>query len=107
MATDFVFECSSRYAAGSFDNLTAYVYQYDYVAEGASGNCGEKVWGANYSACWHHNCHGAELPFAYGTGEQFCDLSAPEIALTAQMGNAWGSFVRTQSPHLGDGSPVL
>jgi carboxylesterase type B len=100
MATDYVFVCPQRNLSSSIaahSKLPTYVYQYSHLA-----SFGEQGWGPNYTCCWEHVCHAAELPFVFHTlAEMDYNYTEEEDVLSRQMMYYWTNFAHSGDPNTG------
>jgi len=92
IATHKVFSCPTRQAArilsaSEFSNAT-YVYFYDHPLSFPG-------WGANFSYCNGHVCHGSELPVLYNSATSYgFQFQRNEIVLSTQMQQFWSKFAQ-------------
>ncbi|XP_062374187.1 crystal protein [Sardina pilchardus] len=94
IVTDYVFLCPSRRAAraGALAGSSVWMYVFDHVASDP------RVW-SGMSMCYKHVCHGAELPFLFGSaGVGNFSLATPERLLSNRMLCHWGAFAHAGDP---------
>ncbi len=60
------------------------------------------AWGANYSFCFGHVCHGSELPFEFNSIKPYYNFTVDEVALGHDLATAWGNFIHSGSPNVGN-----
>ncbi|XP_034382706.1 cAMP-regulated D2 protein [Cyclopterus lumpus] len=92
--TDYVFLCPSRRSAraGTAAGSEVWMYVFDHVASDS------RVW-SGLTFCYHHACHGAELPFLFGSAPVAnFTMSVPEKLLSNRMLCYWGAFAHTGDP---------
>jgi acetylcholinesterase/cholinesterase len=65
IATHYTFFCGNRLAARAFSKrgVPTFVYAYDHILS-------LDIWGANFSFCAGHVCHGSELPIIFDTAKE-------------------------------------
>jgi carboxylesterase type B len=92
IATHKVFSCPTRNAARTIAQHapelanSIYIYFYDHPLSFAG-------WGANFSFCNGHVCHGSELPVLYNSATSYgFEFQPEEITLAQQMEQFWGEF---------------
>ncbi|MBN3315123.1 D2 protein, partial [Atractosteus spatula] len=93
--TDYVFLCPSRKAArtGMKEGSTVWMYVFDHVISD------HRVWDG-LKFCYHHACHGAELPFMFNSVSlRNFTFTAQEQVLANQMVCYWGTFAHTGDPN--------
>lgn len=92
--TDYVFLCPTRRTARASTALGSEVWMYvfDHVVSD------HRVW-SGLTFCYHHACHGAELPFLFDSASvaNFTML-LPEKLLSNRMLCYWGAFAHTGDP---------
>lgn len=94
IVTDYVFLCPSRMSARASIALGshAWMYVFDHVASD------HRVW-SGLKSCYEHVCHGAELPFLFGSSlVANYTLSLSEKLLSNRMLCYWGAFAHTGDP---------
>ncbi|XP_029318389.1 cAMP-regulated D2 protein [Cottoperca gobio] len=94
IVTDYVFLCPSRRSAraGTAAGSEVWMYVFDHVASD------HRVW-SGLTFCYQHVCHGAELPFLFGSASVTnFTLSVPEKLLSNRMLCYWGAFAHTGDP---------
>ncbi|KAK9525411.1 hypothetical protein VZT92_016123 [Zoarces viviparus] len=94
IVTDYVFLCPSRRSAraGTAAGSEVWMYVFDHVASDY------RVW-SGLTFCYQHACHGAELPFLFGSASVAnFTLSVPEKLLSNRMLCYWGGFAHTGDP---------
>ncbi|XP_031732756.1 cholinesterase 1 [Anarrhichthys ocellatus] len=94
IVTDYVFLCPSRRSAraGTAAGSEVWMYVFDHVASDY------RVW-SGLTFCYQHACHGAELPFLFGSASVAnFTLSVPEKLLSNRMLCYWGTFAHTGDP---------
>ncbi|XP_068442813.1 cAMP-regulated D2 protein [Clinocottus analis] len=94
IVTDYVFLCPSRRSAraGTAAGSKLWMYAFDHVASDP------RVW-SNQTFCYRHACHGAELPFLFGSAPVAnFTMSAAEKLLSNRMLCYWGAFAHTGDP---------
>lgn len=94
IVTDYVFLCPSRRSARASTAVGSRVWMYvfDHVASDY------RVW-SGVKFCYEHVCHGAELPFLFGSSSVAnYTLSLPEKLLSNRMLCYWGAFAHTGDP---------
>lgn len=92
--TDYVFLCPSRRSAraGTAVGSEVWMYVFDHVASD------HRVW-SGLRFCYHHACHGAELPFLFDSASVAnFTLSFPEKLLSNRMLCYWGAFAHSGDP---------
>ncbi|XP_049330061.1 cAMP-regulated D2 protein [Astyanax mexicanus] len=94
MVTDYVFLCpsrrSSRAAAQSGGSMWTYVF--DHAVSDHS------IW-SGLTFCYDQSCHGAELPFLFGSTKVANFTMTPaERLLSNRMVCYWGSFAHSGAP---------
>eukprot|EP00026_Physarum_polycephalum_P008103 Phypoly_transcript_08181.p1 GENE.Phypoly_transcript_08181~~Phypoly_transcript_08181.p1 ORF type:complete len:509 (+),score=48.86 Phypoly_transcript_08181:192-1529(+) len=92
IATHKVFSCPTRNAARTIAQKapqlanSVYIYFYDHPLSFPG-------WGANFSYCNGHVCHGSELPVLYNSATSYGFTFQPdELTLALQMEQFWGQF---------------
>ncbi len=95
LGTDYLFVCSVRYVARQMPETQPYVFVFDHV-----WSFGRKAWGTNYSFCDNKVCHGAELPFEFGSASLNFTMTSAEFALQRDIQTAVGNFAYTGNPNL-------
>jgi len=88
-ASDGLFVCPTR-AVARAARASAYLYSFTHVSS-------FNLW-ADVGRCRDHACHGAELPFVFGTAGGAMAFTPAERRLSDAMMNAWGAFVRGGVP---------
>ncbi|KAF7229570.1 cAMP-regulated D2 protein [Nothobranchius furzeri] len=94
IVTDYVFLCPSRRSAriGTAAGSQMWMYVFDHVASDFS------VW-SGLTFCYKRVCHGAELPFLFGSSSVAnYTLSLSEKLLSNRMLCYWGAFAHTGDP---------
>ncbi|KAL6117080.1 uncharacterized protein ACO6RY_14942 [Pungitius sinensis] len=94
IVTDYVFLCPSRSSAraGTATGSQVWMYMFDHVASDP------RVW-SGLTFCYEHACHGAELPFLFGSASVAnFTLSLSEKLLSNRMLCYWGAFAHTGDP---------
>lgn len=94
IVTDYVFHCPSRSSAraGTATGSKVWMYMFDHVASDP------RVW-SGLTFCYEHACHGAELPFLFGSASVAnFTLSLSEKLLSNRMLCYWGAFAHTGDP---------
>ncbi|PRP78607.1 butyrylcholinesterase-like [Planoprotostelium fungivorum] len=90
LVTDAIFTCPSRRFAEVVANQTdTYVYEFNHKTEHSKWLMGDMTF------CNDHVCHGAELPYVFGTLPQF---TSSERGLSDTMQSAWGNFAKDGVP---------
>ncbi|XP_026219153.1 cAMP-regulated D2 protein [Anabas testudineus] len=92
--TDYVFLCPARLSARSntATGSKMWMYVFDHVVSDY------RVW-SGLTFCYHHACHGAELPFLFDSGSVAnFTLSHPEKLLSNRMLCYWGTFAHSSDP---------
>lgn len=97
IAGDGLFVCPAR-AVARASRAAAYLYSFPHVS---SFNLWSKV-----PPCKDRACHGAELPFVFGTAGGKMAFTPAERKLSDAMMAAWGAFVRSGDPSAGAGAPA-
>ncbi|XP_048010732.1 cholinesterase 1 isoform X2 [Megalobrama amblycephala] len=94
IVTDYIFLCPSRRAAraGVLSGSSVWMYVFDHVASDP------RVW-SGLTFCYHHACHGAELPFLFDSAvvANFT-MTQPERLLSNRMLCYWGAFAHAADP---------
>jgi len=91
-AGDGLFVCSTR-AVARAAQAPAYLYHFDHRSS-------FNLW-ADIGQCSKDACHGAELPFVFGTAGGKMAFTPAERRLSDAMMAAWGAFVRGGDPGAG------
>ncbi|XP_035242325.1 cAMP-regulated D2 protein-like [Anguilla anguilla] len=94
IVTDYVFLCPSRRAAraAAGGGGAAWLYVFDHAA------ADPRVW-SGLRPCYGRVCHGAELPFLFGSAAVAnFSLTPPEQLLANRMLCYWGAFARGGDP---------
>ncbi|KAL6459753.1 hypothetical protein MHYP_G00315120 [Metynnis hypsauchen] len=93
IVTDYIFLCPSRRAAraAALSSGSVWTYVFDHAASD------HHVW-SGLTFCYDHVCHGAELPFLFGsaTVANFTMTKAEQL-LSNRMLCYWGSFAHASS----------
>ncbi|XP_034019516.1 cAMP-regulated D2 protein [Thalassophryne amazonica] len=92
--TDYVFLCPCRRSAlaSTAAGSDLWLYVFDHVASD------HRVW-SGVSSCYQHVCHGAELPFLFGSASVAnFSMTLPEKLLSSQMLCYWGAFAHAGDP---------
>ena len=102
-ATDFVFTCCTRnYTRGIPSNNTnvfKYVFDQAFSFDG---------WGANFSFCRGHVCHGSEIPYVFQSATLGNMTFTPaEQKMSDAIVTYWSNFVKTGNPNKGSKVPPL
>ncbi|CAM4561857.1 unnamed protein product [Leuciscus chuanchicus] len=94
IVTDYIFLCPSRRAARAavLSGSSVWMYVFDQVASD------RRVW-SGLSFCYHHVCHGAELPFLFDSAPVAnFTMTRPERLLSNRMLCYWGAFAHAADP---------
>ncbi|XP_072530161.1 cAMP-regulated D2 protein [Salminus brasiliensis] len=94
MVTDYVFLCPSRRSAraAALTGGSVWTYVFDHVASD------RRVW-SGLTSCYDQVCHGAELPFLFGSAAVAnFTLTPAERLLSNRMLCYWGSFAHSADP---------
>ncbi|KAJ3612000.1 hypothetical protein NHX12_020279 [Muraenolepis orangiensis] len=92
IVTDYIFLCPARRAARALKESPVWMYVFDHVASDPL------VW-SGVTSCYRHVCHGAELPFLFGSAPVAGFTVTPEEELlTDHMLCYWGAFTRHGEP---------
>ena len=91
-AGDGLFVCPTR-AVARAARAPAYLYHFDHRSS-------FNLW-ADIGQCSKDACHGAELPFVFGTAGGKMAFLPAERRLSDAMMAAWGAFVRGEDPAAG------
>ncbi|XP_034433901.1 crystal protein [Hippoglossus hippoglossus] len=94
IVTDYVFLCPSRRSAraGIAMGSEVWMYVFDHVASD------HRIW-SGLTFCYQHACHGAELPFLFGSATVANFTMLPqEKLLSNRMLCYWGAFAHTGDP---------
>jgi len=94
-AGDGLFVCPTR-AVARAARAPAYLYHFDHRSS-------FNLW-ADIGQCAKDACHGAELPFVFGTAGGKMAFTPAERRLSDAMMAAWGAFVRGTAPSAASGS---
>jgi carboxylesterase type B len=94
ISTDYIFTCSNRVVAGAA-RAPVYFYRFSHVP---SFNLFTEI-----PRCANEACHADELAFVFGSATGERSFTPEEAQLSAQMSNAWGSFVVTGTPAFNGG----
>jgi carboxylesterase type B len=89
VASDGLFVCPTRDVARAA-RAPAYLYHFTHVTS-------FNLW-SDIKQCRSRACHGAELPFVFGSAGGKMAFTAAERHLSDAMMAAWGAFVRTGDP---------
>ncbi|TNN23368.1 Acetylcholinesterase [Liparis tanakae] len=92
--TDYVFLCPARRSAraAAAGGGAVWMYVFDHVAS----DC--RVW-SGLTFCCRHACHGAELPFLFGSAAVAdFSVSAAERRLSDRTLCLWGAFAHAGDP---------
>ncbi|KAL7827708.1 hypothetical protein AOLI_G00308600 [Acnodon oligacanthus] len=93
IVTDYIFLCPSRRAAraAALSSGSVWTYVFDHAASD------HHVW-SGLTFCYDHVCHGAELPFLFGSATVANFTMTPaERLLSNRMLCYWGSFAHASS----------
>ena len=91
-ASDGLFVCPTR-AVARAARAPSYLYSFDHVSS-------FNLW-SDIGQCSQRSCHGAELPFVFGTAGGKMAFTPAERRLSDAMMAAWGAFVRSGDPAAG------
>lgn len=91
-ASDGLFVCPTR-AVARAARAPTYLYSFDHVSS-------FNLW-SDIGQCSQRSCHGAELPFVFGTAGGKMAFTPAERRLSDAMMAAWGAFVRSGDPAAG------
>lgn len=94
IVTDYIFLCPTRKSARSATSsgTNVWMYVFDHVMSDPA------VW-SGLTCCYHHACHGAELPFVFDSAAVTnFTLSPPEKLLSNRMSCYWGAFAHGGDP---------
>jgi len=94
LGTEYIFHCPTRLIAGQIASYTNQIYIYRFNHAWSFDG-----WGANFSFCEGHVCHGAELPFVFHSGDMFYNFTAFEEQLAVTMTSYWSNFVYSNTPN--------
>ncbi|KAG5846128.1 hypothetical protein ANANG_G00146480 [Anguilla anguilla] len=102
IVTDYIFQCPARRAArtGVASGSDVWVYVFDHAV------ADRRAW-RGLPFCRGRVCHGAELPFLFGTaGVASLALTPPETLLASRMLCLWGAFAHGVTPPPGPTRPA-
>ncbi len=94
IVTDYIFLCPSRRSAraGVASGSSVWMYVFDHIASDPG------VW-SGLTFCYHHVCHGAELPFVFDSAPVAnLSMTPAERLLSNRMLCYWGAFAHTGDP---------
>ncbi|XP_056131714.1 cAMP-regulated D2 protein [Lampris incognitus] len=94
IVTDYVFRCPARKSAraGVAAGSQLWMYVFDHAP------WDRRIW-SGLTFCYAHACHGAELPFLFGSASVAnFTLTPPERLLSNRVLCFWGAFVHSGDP---------
>ncbi|KAK2893095.1 hypothetical protein Q8A67_013083 [Cirrhinus molitorella] len=94
IVTDYIFLCPSRRSAraGVSSGSSVWMYVFDHVASDP------RLW-SGLTFCYHHACHGAELPFVFDSAPVAnLSMTPAERLLSNRMLCYWGAFAHAGDP---------
>ncbi|XP_077988429.1 cAMP-regulated D2 protein-like [Glandiceps talaboti] len=97
----YIFFCPERKAARGISKYNGDTWMYVF-----NHSLSFDAWGANYSFCIGHPCHGSELPFVFHTASLGgFNFTEEEEVLSKSLMTYWTNFARTGDPS-NSGQPI-